>query len=573
MPDDFFALLHPSEHTVSDDVVQEEEIDAQLWEIFGSEAEVHLQAIREYIEQMEKSRPFFEPPSDAMQRAMHTLKGSAHMADITPVASLMTPMELFAKDLRAYQVAIDEDILQLLRDSVSYTEDALEQMSRLMYPKIEKLELFLARVAELRERSVGHLINHEDDHNKPKVDPAILESLMNEGMNLLLDIDPLLEQWPSSPNKDEWQAVEKELSIVEHAAQRANLAPMALLVEHMRPVYQALIDETLAPSDEVYTTLSEAHGELLNIFDVIAAGQDLLEPNHQKICELAALLDVQPEEEQTESDLLLEESEELEEQEELQAPPVESLIDTAETVRDAIEEAMVVSPEVDIAETPQEDIDDEIVEIFMEEAKELIEELDATIHVWEEGGGARENNEALQRILHTFKGGARLAGITVVGDCAHDFESYLIANIQAETSPDIMQNIHRYQDQLIHYVEVLQSGGMPVAEMPVSDPETTTTDHVDEEAITEPLLETPPQQESDSANVLAFPPKPVADLPAPMVSPAHVSPATDGNTARRLAPQESVKVSSDLMEELVNLAGETSISRGRIEEHMNDLGE
>ena len=42
--------------------------------------------------------------------------------------------------------------------------------------------------------------------------------------------------------------------------------------------------------------------------------------------------------------------------------------------------------------------------------------------------------------------------------------------------------------------------------------------------------------------------------------------------ARRSTPQEVVKVSADLLEELVNLAGETSISRGRMEQQVGDLG-
>ena len=42
-------------------------------------------------------------------------------------------------------------------------------------------------------------------------------------------------------------------------------------------------------------------------------------------------------------------------------------------------------------------------------------------------------------------------------------------------------------------------------------------------------------------------------------------------TARRAAPQETVKISSELMEELVSLAGETSISRGRLEEQMSEI--
>lgn len=51
--------------------------DGQLWDIFGSEALTHLRIVQQYIDRMDEARPLFEPPSDEMQRALHTLKGSA----------------------------------------------------------------------------------------------------------------------------------------------------------------------------------------------------------------------------------------------------------------------------------------------------------------------------------------------------------------------------------------------------------------------------------------------------------------------------------------------------------------
>ena len=69
------------------------------------------------------------------------------IAEITPIAAQMMPMELLVKDLRAYQVNIDDDILQLIKDGVSYTEAALQQMSQQAYLFIEPLEQFLARIA------------------------------------------------------------------------------------------------------------------------------------------------------------------------------------------------------------------------------------------------------------------------------------------------------------------------------------------------------------------------------------------------------------------------------------------
>ena len=42
--------------------------------------------------------------------------------------------------------------------------------------------------------------------------------------------------------------------------------------------------------------------------------------------------------------------------------------------------------------------------------------------------------------------------------------------------------------------------------------------------------------------------------------------------ASRRAPQELVKVPAELLEGLVNLAGETSIFRGRVEQQVSDFG-
>src|SRR5690554_2404688 len=91
---------------------EEDDDDSQLWDIFGVEAESHLNVVNSYIARMEEASPLFEPPSDEMQRALHTLKGSAHMADVTSIAEVATPLERFVKELRSYQVNINEDILQ-----------------------------------------------------------------------------------------------------------------------------------------------------------------------------------------------------------------------------------------------------------------------------------------------------------------------------------------------------------------------------------------------------------------------------------------------------------------------------
>src|SRR5690606_10533065 len=181
----------------SDDV----DDDGQLWDIFGGEALSHLHVVEGYIARMEEANPLFEPPSDEMQRALHTLKGSAHMAEVTPIAELATPLEKFVKELRSYQVNINEDILQLLRDGASYAHQALEDIAEGQVVAIPRLEQFVARVNELRELYVAPLahLQQADLNGKRPVDPELLEIFMAEEMNMLLDADQLIAAWQANP--------------------------------------------------------------------------------------------------------------------------------------------------------------------------------------------------------------------------------------------------------------------------------------------------------------------------------------------------------------------------------------
>ncbi len=48
------------------------------------------------------------------------------------------------------------------------------------------------------------------------------------------------------------------------------------------------------------------------------------------------------------------------------------------------------------------------------------------MHEWSEDWDQRSSTEELKRALHTLKGGARLSGMTAVGDVSHDFETDVI---------------------------------------------------------------------------------------------------------------------------------------------------
>ena len=59
----------------------------------------------------------------------------------------------------------------------------------------------------------------------------------------------------------------------------------------------------------------------------------------------------------------------------------------------------------------EDEIDAQLLPTFLEEATELAPQIGALLRAWRADTGKQEHPEALQRMLHTLKGGARMAGV------------------------------------------------------------------------------------------------------------------------------------------------------------------
>ncbi len=750
---------------VEEDDGEEDDRDTQLWEIFGVEALTHLQVVEQYIREMEEAAPLYTPPSDATQRALHTLKGSAHMASITPIAELATPLERFVKELRTYQVDINDDILQLLRDAVDYTTHALADIEQGQTVEIPKLGQFQARVAELREIFVAPLARQQEAESKGQkaIDPELLAIFMAEEMNLLLDADEIIKQWRQEPdNLAPLRPLRAELSTLTNGARHANLPPMADLGDKLYRVYGGVMSGQFPCDDNLCQQLVDAHMALLDLVDAVAVGQNL-EPapeaiqapldrmlseleasaapeDHSTYEEAAAPTESEgehpefaeasnesepyanwpsPESEaqgehadaqndestSTASDIewtaeeLQEPSAENEEpsaeneepsvevekessaeneeplaeveqepsaREEQEPSAQEEQEPSAENVEPSAEEApqeytakadrdlpaeaspeeeaselssenisfddlpeehtseattepeesseeahsteqieeplpeqgeepsaeddeapsaeeapstteQAPEPQAPSAQEDDEEVDEEIVEIFLEEADDLMEDIDRALTEWQDDWSNPEFPEDLKRSLHTLKGGARLAGITDVGDLAHDFETLLIGMRERDTiDRAFFQRLTDFQDKIhtgITRVQAKMAGEDPGPA--VESPEPAASE----------VAPAPVARDPETGNVVPFAPKSkpgatATTAPGPQTGGAVSASGGGGGkgaqvqhlAARRSGPQEVVRVSAELLEELVNLAGETSITRGRIEEQVGDLG-
>ncbi len=101
------------------------------------------------------------------------------------------------------------------------------------------------------------------------------------------------------------------------------------------------------------------------------------------------------------------------------------------------------------------DFDPEVAAIFSEEASELLETADHALTSWKQDRGNSALVFELKRVVHTLKGGARMAGIRSMGNLSHELET-LMQGVEAGSVPaapevfDALQSsldeLHRMRD-------------------------------------------------------------------------------------------------------------------------------
>jgi chemosensory pili system protein ChpA (sensor histidine kinase/response regulator) len=92
-----------------------------------------------------------------------------------------------------------------------------------------------------------------------------------------------------------------------------------------------------------------------------------------------------------------------------------------------------------------EDTDPELVDIFNDEAQELLAAIDASLCEWQRDPLLAAPKAELQRQLHTLKGGARMVGWREMAGIAHAFESDIIALKDAP----LAQDFERWENQRV----------------------------------------------------------------------------------------------------------------------------
>ena len=197
-------------------------------------------------------------------------------------------------------------------------------------------------------------------------------------------------------------------------------------------------------------------------------------------------------------------------------------------------------------------LDEELLDIFVEEAGDLLDHSDGLLAQLRQAPDAREPVIGLQRDLHTIKGGARMAGAFTIGELGHAMESLLEAVVEQRCELDrtgigLLEGGFDRLHAMVTRVGERRAVAMPQA----------LVDAFNALAHGRALVA---EEEADSA------PAPARAELAPLSGPLADLGVDDDTTIR--APQEQVRIRADLLDRLVNYAGEVAIYRARLEQQL-----
>ncbi len=221
----------------------------------------------------------------------------------------------------------------------------------------------------------------------------------------------------------------------------------------------------------------------------------------------------------------------------------------------------------------QDEIDEQLLQVFSIEAQDLLPAIAKCLRALASNPNQRDTARDLMRYLHTIKGSARMAGAMRLGELVHEMETRIESAMQLVSVPAVViEDLQSQYDQALALFDHLQHPGGAPAPAPASNMSQTLAGVSGMRAqISRP---------SAPASAPAIAPAPVsapAPMPAPVAAAATHSlqiseaPAPGADASRAAGAAPFIRVRADVVDRLVDHAGEVAISRSKLESEVATL--
>ena len=639
-----------------------EPVDEEIREIFIEDARDVLSMMAKYYAiwrtDHENKEAFGE-----LRRGFHTLKGSGRMVNAGEIAEFSWAIENMLNRVRDGKMACTPEVIEIVGAAQEVLPQMVDHYAGGDAPTLDSETLRL-RAQELVQPSAARASVSEaapaTEAALPKLDGMLLEIFTNEARGHLDNIEREISASRAEGARLVSEVLFRSTHTLAGNARSLGIQIMSEACHETEKLMQAMRSQALALDEEALGLVERLYVAVSDLVDALNRGDQRAGDLPARFVGIAReARELMPQTQEARPAAVQYAAPEPE-----PVPEAPAAVELEISPRPAPAPVPSAPARRAVAPAPPPEVDPELLEIFHEEAGEILGAIDDSLARLRTRADDRGAMADFKRALHTLKGGGRMAGVFAIGDLAHVTEGLLkrIEDGHAAFDAEAFELFHEAHDLLIAMLDRLEQGEslpgtdelyakigriapdlqLPATAAPVVE-EIAATPVFEPEPVAEPepMPETAPSPspapvvvEPPPRPAVAAPALPAIELPKPapeVLRPAaeappapaapdparafvHRTPLVAGHPAvtreraveltevaataadvplaevpderRELAEEEArgagawpekierrgqIKVRTALLNELVNYAGEVSISRSRMEQQIHSF--
>jgi chemosensory pili system protein ChpA (sensor histidine kinase/response regulator) len=431
--------------------------DPEIVEIFLEEAAEEISKVSAAIPEW-VNRPDNDEALATIRRSMHTLKGSGRMAGAMLVGEFSWSIESLLNHVVEGVVRATDPMFMLLGQVPEALSQLVTQVQGGAAPTVDINAMMqhadaLGRgeVVEFAVEGPGETVVEEPEPDNEVTDTldhtddaVLIDIFRNECLGHLQAMDEYLAAGDEPRTVSE--SLYRALHTLSGISESAGVVSICWLAADLNGFVDEVFQSQQVLGQEALKVLHDCSLDLRQLIEKLP-DQEFDETLQGALRERIAALprEVVEPESKTEAETGNKDVEETAGQ------PSAEVADVADTAPAAADE------------DPYAGMDQELYEIFIEEASEIIDNSESVLRAWSDERDNREHMAEFQRHLHTLKGSARMMDIMAIGDLSHVLESLMtrVADGLVDTSDELFTLLDESHDRLSEMLENVKSRRLP----------------------------------------------------------------------------------------------------------------
>ncbi|MDD7804383.1 MAG: response regulator [Endozoicomonas sp. (ex Botrylloides leachii)] len=534
-----------------------------------------------------QSNPQHIESAKVIRRSFNTLKNSARASGANVIGELAFAVENMLNRLLKGAIKVGSSMIDLLQDVLdmlpALTNDFAND-SQLLTPEVllsmEQADDLARGDGFFELDDIENAGAYDQTAEETKTNSTVesqqgspLELLLATNIETLLSVDQFLTKWLTAIAMQELTCLEKELATLSTRAQAANIEALTLLCNVLIDVCKYLKQHEESLPELLFIPLQEGFETLVDLMNQAAAKQIITPPQTIFAQVKQALEALLRNKHSTKNTYATQASEPIFEEIVLEAPK--------EQIKD------FVKPQKKKRSPPEDQASElNLVKLFLEEAADLTENCSCALESWLRYDKSLRPVAELQRNLHTLKGGARMAEFHQLSNLSHALESVyeVIATGQRESSEaplGLLKQSHDAIDAMLQAIN--QDRPEPSVDDLIiqldkwhnaNDIKTELPDYLgsSRKSVATGQINIDIEGKNVQLKRESFCPIDNSNQSNKGIQPKTNSAKINVSDQPPLALQdERIRITSDLIEQLVNLTDESGIHRSQIEQQLVDI--